>query len=166
MNEANFQKWVISTLLPICFSCTSIEVDLVDILRLSDRKSSGYPDLLIMTTNGVIAMELKYRNFDIGISVIHPDKEAFKHPISRLQMEFLRKWDACTGGNSFVLYGVNDNLYLIPYKKMSTWTSYPRIMFEDVDKASIFHDRIAFMKKNILESHVETIDKIIEGLIT
>ncbi|MHA1170132.1 MAG: hypothetical protein ACTSRU_20060, partial [Candidatus Hodarchaeales archaeon] len=105
MKELGFQKWFRKTFLPAAFDLSDSKIELIDVLPLSDKIVSGVPDMLIMTSEGVIAAELKYRTIPEGIT--NNSKAAFTHPISRLQEDILTKWGNIHSGLSFVVFGLN-----------------------------------------------------------
>jgi len=94
-NEKMFMDWFSKNLIKVLSPDSKVK-------RLSDRSSSGYPDLIIITpSNGVVAVELKFIKHEPS-----PGKSPFSHKLSSLQERFLDDWGKSCGGKSFMVTGV------------------------------------------------------------
>lgn len=134
MLEKEFHNWVKKELIPYIFLINNEKI--INIISLSDRKTSGIPDILVISTNGVFVFELKYRTFNK--EPLYSNK-AFTHQISELQRKFLNDWWESNNGKSFVIYGVDlyniaNKVHIIPGNVITKKSD--EILYGDINEMS------------------------------
>jgi hypothetical protein len=125
-SEKSFQKWLKEKWLPAIYNFYYTSI--IDIIEPRDKITSGISDLLVMTSNGVSAIELKFRK-----TALNGKGNIFKHPPSMQQLKFLCNWGEASNGKSFIFLGVGEtkDIYVFDHYVLKLWKK-RRILYDDI----------------------------------